>query len=103
MNAQTKHTPGPWLFNQPVEHAGTVSADNVGKRIAVICAPSLGPTGETIANGNLIAAAPELLDVCQRVFKFAKAVADDGDMDEEAKPLYEALRDAIAQATGEQP
>lgn len=58
MNSQTaKITPGRWVFNQFVEHAGTISADTVGKRIAVICAPSLGQTSETDANGRLIAEA----------------------------------------------
>ena len=55
------HTPGPWRFNPRVECAGTVSADAVGLRVALICAPGTGRTSETDANANLIAAAPDLL------------------------------------------
>ena len=62
METETKFTPGPWRFNPTVEHAGTVSADALGLRVALICAPSMGQTNQTDANGRLIAASPLLFD-----------------------------------------
>lgn len=72
------------------------SKEEQNKRLALLTAQSIAVYHETgLTPRQLADQRAELLDVCQRVFEYAAPVAADGDMDEEAKPLYEALRAAI--------
>lgn len=57
-----KHTPGPWFAG-----TGWIGAGDV-KDGKVICSIDHFPYGATEANANLIAAAPEMLQVLERVF-----------------------------------
>jgi hypothetical protein len=88
---QTCHTPGPWkatlAYGYRIEAAG-------GKIVAKL--PTHCPlTAENPANAYLIAAAPDLLDVCQVVLE---QIDNHPDIPDHDKQL---LRDAIAKATGQ--
>lgn len=101
-----KHTPGPWHVSR-----GT---NDVVAGTKHICIASLGvPVGqadlearlETMrANAQLIAAAPELLDVCIRWSEITKGRVFRGGpepmVSEELNFLKELCDDAIAKATG---
>ncbi len=58
------HTPGPWfsIATSNIGHNAVVDADGF-----TICSPS--PMGA--GNARLIAAAPDLLDMCERLLGFA--------------------------------
>lgn len=87
-----KHTPGPW----------EVKANYVifSGRTILFEVRSVGPTAieqsEAKANGKLIAAAPELLDCCQRMVKIFES-------EPEALGIYSAhlklIEEAINKAT----
>ena len=62
MNAQTKHTPGPWEV-----HGNNIVATKGNVDVAVICYSGEHFTGEDKANARLIAAAPELLEALRNV------------------------------------
>lgn len=66
----TKHTPGPWYFEQDGDGAKRfwdkyICADNGGGRICTMHTPN-GGTAEVMANARLIAAAPRLLAALER-------------------------------------
>lgn len=89
-----KHTPGPWRLSfDEATGAFGIEDDN---RIAILC--SRAPWGhraqESIANGRLIAAAPELLDAAKALIAQVDAILLPDD------PQTAALRAAIAKATG---
>ena len=90
MNAQ--HTPGPWIVHD------CSPPDSDSERVIVVRWQSNGLTlahlvnysvPERRANARLIAAAPELLDACQKALYALKGREHD-----------QFLRDAIARATG---
>lgn len=95
----SRHTPGPWetlgtLVWAPKAHANVaaVSALREGNFVAYT-RPEIGdPNSEEIhANARLIAAAPELLEACQRIAAdgYGTALGD-----------LEFLKAAIAKAEG---
>lgn len=77
MNAQTKHTAGPWEVqgNNIVATKGNVD-------VAVICYSGEHFTGEDKANARLIAAAPTM-------YEFIAKVSADGSV--EAKAILESI------------
>jgi hypothetical protein len=93
-----KHTPGPW-FNE-----GTDVFSTAGGYPAVIAeadVPQDEPTptkGEKLANARLIAAAPELVDVLERLksFPFTHQGTGEGPL----AYLIEDANAAIAKAKG---
>ena len=63
---KTKHTPGPWLFTGIKGVLYIVSEYNPYAFIArVIFTPGLGK--QCYKNGQLMAAAPDLLEACQEL------------------------------------
>lgn len=92
------HTPGPWLTARTSEGEGyvlSVRHQSGGTQHAIAAVwddNSLG-LAEGIANARLIAAAPDLLDVCQKVSEAARLAGTLG-------PLAQAARAAIAKARG---
>lgn len=60
-----KHTPGPWRLSHNESGAFAIEDDN---RIAILCsrAPWDHRAAESIANGRLMTAAPELLSIARR-------------------------------------
>jgi hypothetical protein len=89
----TQHTPGPW-FATPGNYAVYVK-DAYGDQGDLVCALSGYGSNYRLraANARLIAAAPDLLEACQRAL--AEAVADDQD------EWFANMRAAIAKATGQ--
>jgi len=69
MSNSAKHTPGPWFVPVGDEfrvRAHTRSGLNVS---VVLCRNDEGGEEEGAANARLIAAAPELLEVCQMMLR----------------------------------
>lgn len=61
-----KHTPGPWVVNHEwIEHRDKLGSIETKDTIARI--DFIGPIGIRVANANLIAAAPELLDKLKKM------------------------------------
>jgi hypothetical protein len=71
----TKHTPGPWRYSdhmissQTAEHGATIATLNHTSRAI--------PDAEVEANGRLLAAAPEMKELLERLIHPA---ADDSDV-----------------------
>ena len=90
----TEHTPGPWI-----RYGLQVEATPSGHRYDIAYIASWSPylTPElTNANGNLIAAAPDLLAACQEALQQLNAEGLD------RMPAAIHARAAIAKAKGEQ-
>ena len=85
----SEHTTGPWL------RMGDIAAQD-GTTIAIVSPRYNGD--EWAANSRLIAAAPDLLEVCQRL-SHVSLFAVGGDV---ASIIMQAL-DAVEKATGEKP
>jgi hypothetical protein len=86
-----KHTPGPWLISQ--DHDYLIET----KEQYSICRYHVSEITESqdLANARLIAAAPELLEVCKFILTIAK----------QGRPLIDsdlvALKEVICKATGD--
>jgi hypothetical protein len=117
----SKHTPGPWRFATKSNFGNLIEADS-GKRGGIgaglldegyrtvamyqaCCASERYDDQEEnrLANGHLIAAAPELLEALQIAWlwidNWEPAFVSDEEWTEVAGPL---IRAALAKATGEQ-
>lgn len=102
-----KHTPGPWdWFTGMDSNSALIKSSSPGMRFFVGAngqgfAHTVGlPGEEDVANANLIAAAPDLLDVAraaEAIFARQKWATDSNDP--EAVALRK-LRAVIARATG---
>jgi hypothetical protein len=68
-NMNTAHTPGPWRFAEGSQSRGEMSSVYSGEkfRIAYVVTESINAAQRAtdIANGKIIAAAPELLNACR--------------------------------------
>lgn len=84
----TQHAPGPWNFRlgSSPHHQGQVSSESTGVTVAITYSDENG------ANGLLIAAAPELLAVCEWAISH---------IDNRKTNLIEAMQSAIAKARGQ--
>jgi hypothetical protein len=90
----TQHTPGPWSFAMDRNHA-RIYLHGLGRPDAVRGSDSLcGYCGE--ANARLIAAAPELLEACNRLVTYYA-----NETRPEAVFKLDAARAAIERATME--
>ena len=86
----TSHIPGPWyVVNDTEVQSAVINKDNY------VCAAEGNTMEQAIANAQLIACAPELLEVCHRAL--ITLHEDDFSM------LREELRQIITKATGEEP
>jgi hypothetical protein len=82
-----QHTPGPWTC-----HVMTRDVEVEAPCGRTIWMANIEADDNTIADGRLIAAAPDLLLACRQAINALKGREHDG-----------FLRDAIAKATGQQP
>jgi hypothetical protein len=92
-----KYTPGPWKF---LDAFGRVETDS---EIVAYIAGGVRPTRDiAIANGNLIAAAPELLEALATA-RFAIQVALDGGSvsEKNVRSTLDQIDAAIRKAKGE--
>lgn len=99
----SKYTPGPWKAH--FEEAYFVTGPDLG-RVAIMMnlkgAHGLGGRrsgDESAANAHLIAAAPEMLEALRLAHVYINGGT--GYTPENHKAAYEAVRAAIAKATGE--
>lgn len=85
-----QHTPAPWL---PDATKAQVVVPGVDAPICALLWPTeLRTEDETLANAFLIAAAPEMLAVLQKLRR--------GDLHQRVRPIYDEAQAAIAKATG---
>lgn len=99
----SKHTPGPWYLRQSdnatvfIEHSDC-HLDAVGNTDNRICVMPVEITSKhnSLNNGRLIAAAPELLESLKEILYYI------GDRKVATHGAMHRARDAIAKATGEQ-
>lgn len=91
LKSQTKHTQGPWVFD---DTWGLIMADNGATEIAACHA---GRGADAKANARLIASAPELLMIARAYCNHLKTSAQ---ADSEVA-TYEHIKSVIAKATGE--
>lgn len=71
-----KHTPGPWITFQPRGDGSVpVRTDGLG---LTICYVHDGAICDAIANAHLIAAAPELADLCEMVARLNPVAGEIG-------------------------
>jgi hypothetical protein len=93
--AEYTHTPGPWM----IFHGGDIgsAAVRLPETIVLKAGSIKGATiGEACQNAKLIAAAPELLELCQHIMEYM----DNGTPLHPGALLVDDLRAAIAEATG---
>lgn len=93
-----QHSEGPWHVQGQDHISAYVVTDEAGRVVAETCSPSEGRTsGREEENAHLIAAAPDLLSVCEvlhaRLFREQRGRENS----KWAAPL-ELLRKVIAQA-----
>lgn len=98
MTHNTNHTPGPWHLGV---RPGPMVYGSKGQQIADLLADLL-PPGENQANARLIAAAPDMLQILQRILRAHESGNNGAFMGEAV--LCDAFameaRAAIAKATG---
>lgn len=91
-----KHTPGEWELRHERHLGKTTHVVKIGTA-SVYFNRGIGQTEEeAVANGKLIASAPELLAALEALLE----QADLGEVDEETKPIVDQARAAIRKATG---
>jgi len=100
----SEHTKGPWIFEELAAHDGdgyVLTEDNT-----VIChhggAYSKGlARGEVLANGLLISAAPELLELAEAALEWIDSVPQDTELP--AMPGFDRdwAENVLAKAKGE--
>lgn len=71
MNAKTQHTPGPWSYERD-RSSGDYTMYGKGDggftcQIGVVLEDDMGAALPAIANACLIAAAPDMLAICNRI------------------------------------
>jgi hypothetical protein len=100
------HTPGPWLshdVNDDGPDCGMWVVDLPEDPKATVHRLYFGDmetnTGRDLANADLVAAAPDLLDACRRLLTFTEDLCADVGVSTHY-PSAEAARAAIAKATG---
>jgi hypothetical protein len=96
MKIKSNHTPGPWHRNiPPATKYNTVFA---GRNTHVCHLTVTGlPPEQVEANCNLIAAAPEMLDLLLRLYEHRNLLAKTGErtLDEMFDEMEEVLRKAL--------
>lgn len=101
-----KHTPGPWHFDDGGDGDLEIWSAAYHPTMPLCSVGNYGPAGPSStdnANARVIAAAPELLEACERVLKESVRVEYDEDGPACAEMAYEVLevvRAAIAKAEG---
>lgn len=72
----TQHTPGPWRVALGNRLQVRGPKDEIGWPAAIVYNAGLCTSEEAQANARLIAAAPDLLDMCERLLGFALFYGD---------------------------
>lgn len=105
---EAKHTPAPWECVDSMSVRGPYfMGDTVSPGYLVAALPTSTPPDERRANARLIASAPDLLEAAQKVLAWYEAEKDHSKEPDFYKRMdmcrdsEEAIRSAIAKATGE--
>lgn len=100
----TKHTPGPWgikRVNYGAYHVGPAILERPSKDAIDYAAKSgLDLLARRTANARLIAVAPDLLDMCERLLGFAHHYAHESAL-AAGEGMLTSAKALIAQAKGE--
>jgi hypothetical protein len=103
VNAQGKHTPGPWSSLDSGQIVGP-QWQPVAKLHPIPRWSGITPHPQLVANARLIAAAPQLLEVCRLAYERMRDLPSldytDASM---VKIVLEKLDAAITAATGDAP
>lgn len=97
----SRHTPGPWLVERQNPSPTTGEWMIAGARPGYLAEVRDCGSGDVIANANLIAAAPDLLEALIRIAQFHDFDRSTADL---ASCMYDAsciAKSVIAKATGE--
>ena len=101
--ADARHTPGPWR-NRGIDAGVTIipdKGDPLAAPLAIVC--WIGADGEPSANARLIAKAPELLTIAQRLIQWDRDYPVASFTNAGLKELDAIIADGkatVAQATG---
>ena len=76
MNAQSKHTPGPWTLSTPPVCAARCRYIEIETEILAEIRDTSNGVFVDVANATLIAAAPELLEALKHAVECMESVAD---------------------------
>jgi hypothetical protein len=95
----SKHTPKPWKRDGDAVFVDVGSKPTNGyRRIANVCTDGFGEVDpECVANGDLIAAAPELLAACKLAIA---ALSQNATFPADLRLIRMTCAEAIAKATG---
>lgn len=97
-----KFTPGPWFYDEQTESVGS-PAGWVANVPSERSRKSDVTFGDVRADGQLIAAAPDLLRACRLACEWAAGFPLGGEMDvRAAMEVYEATKRAIVKVEGGQ-
>lgn len=97
--SDVKFTPGPWEAHVHPQKTWVGAADASLGSLAVADVSPIGKAGDqVVANGHLIAAAPDLYSALERAARWLDCYCEPG----EVCPLHQA-RAALAKARGETP
>ena len=102
----TQHTPGPWATSKGaygVLHVGPAKLDHPGREAAQYAADrGRDLLAQREADAALIAAAPDLLNMCERLLGFAHHYADASAL-LAGEGMLASAKALIAQARGAKP
>lgn len=101
-----KGTPGPWeasenAYGKVFVHGGETLTSSVGTEYRELIAGGNSHDTLRLSNARLIAAAPELLEVCQMILKADYNCVTTTSQDAFRMPVISAAIAAIAKALGE--
>jgi hypothetical protein len=113
-NLRVNHTPGPWIFTEKASSPNLIIWDGLSRLVAEVhCheamrdadtrggSPHRSDTAK--ANAALIAAAPELYEVCQALSRIEASTKGKGLLDlstVDLRDAYNLARAALAKAEG---
>jgi len=106
IKASPSHTPGPWHVvgsdnaTPHIMHEGGKDRYDIDDHTSIVCVmpAEILHSYNSWANARLIAAAPDLLEICQAFI--AQLGGPEGYFPTAGKPLTDQMRAAIAKATG---
>lgn len=107
--SESKFTPGPWMASgTKALGVAEVTAPEQDHPRFYICSipysPTPPPNPDREANARLIAAAPDLLEVCRRLLvEPDETFANPDKVLAELVPIWKAAKAAVAKATGGSP
>lgn len=98
------HTPGPWAVHHYGDNEGDIHGSD-GKLVCMLREGDTAPEDDWSADARLIAAAPDLLSVCQSIAGDLEALLDGDDFSgmsdaELFGVMLRSLKAAIAKAEG---